>query len=169
MQLEFVFLRSFLLKIFFFLSISVPCFSQWEYSDIPLSAIAGFFHGKEEAYRLCEVLSLVGNHKDAQNYNVKWHTAEIPAEGFIMSVPLDIYITDKDWKSMIIRAFGDIIIYNVMLDGIRNNTQHFSWFRQSNDSGWKLEKMLTPTVKVSLLASYILIRVLYTELWGKRS
>ena len=85
-----------------------------------------------------------------------------------MSVPLDIYLTDNDWKSMVIRAFGDLLIYNFVVDGIRNNTQHFSWFRQSSDTGWKLENVLTPTVKVSLLASYVLIRVLHEELWSKR-
>ena len=143
---------------------SWKAFAQWEYSDIPMSILAGTFHGISEAYRLDDLYQ--PSSQKVPNVNNKWHTYSALATMVAITIPLDVYLTDKNkfWGKAI-RGFGDLVLYTIFSDGVMNSRRGFDWWRVSNQSGWAFEQLLNQQVKIFLLASYVTLRILYDTIW----
>jgi hypothetical protein len=144
--------------------ISWKGFAQLEYSDIPMSILAGTFHGISEAYRLDDLYQ--PSSQKVPNINNKWHTYSAMSTMVAISIPLDVYLTDnnKFWGKAI-RGYGDLVLYTIFSDGVMNSQRGFSWWRVSNQSGWAFEQLLNPQIKIFLLASYVALRILYNNVW----
>ncbi len=141
--------------------ISFKSFAQLEYSDIPLSVLAGSLHGISEAYRLDNNLS-----KTVPHINSKWHTYSALSTMITASIPLDIYLTDENkLLGKAIRGYGDLVLYAIFSDGVMNAERGYNWFHVSSTSGWALEQVLNPQIKIFLLASYVALRILYENVW----
>jgi len=144
--------------------ISWKGFAQLEYSDIPMSILAGAFHGISEGYRLDDIYQQ--DDIKVPNINNKWHTYSALSTMVAVSIPLDIYLTDKnDLWGKAIRGYGDLVLYTIFGDGVMNSQRGFNWWRVSNQSGWAFEQILNPQIKILLLASYLTLRILYDNIW----
>ena len=139
-----------------------------KYGDNILAMVAGYFQGKGEAYRvtieyggpLTKVYSL-------NQLSSRWHSFAVYKTSFEIGTAFTIVLSGRNdfWRG-VIQSATCLSLNNLISDGVYNNAKGFSWFRQSNDTGWGLEKTLTPAVKLGILSALIALRIIY-EVWLK--
>jgi hypothetical protein len=137
-----------------------------KYGDNILAIVAGYFQGKGEAYRvtieyggpLTKVYSLT-------ELSSRWHSFAVYRTSFEIGTAFTIFLSGSNnfWRGAI-QSATCLSLNNLISDGVYNNTKGFSWFRQSNNTGWGLEKALTPGVKLGILTALVALRIVY-ELW----
>ena len=138
------------------------------YGDNILAMAAGYFQGKGEAYRVTieygGPLTKVYTQGELSN---RWHAYSVYKSSFEIGTAFTIFLSGRNdfWRG-IIQSATCLSINNLVADGVYNNAKGFNWWRQSNETGWKLEKTLTPGVKLGILSALVAARIV-CELWIK--
>ena len=136
------------------------------YGDNILAMVAGYFQGKGEAYRVTieygGPLAQVYSQGELSN---RWHSYSVYKTSFQIGTVFTIFLSGYNdfWRGAI-QSATCLSLNNLISDGVYNNAKGFNWWRQSGDTGWGLEKALTPAVKLGILSALIAIRIIY-ELW----
>lgn len=138
------------------------------YGDNILAMVAGYFQGKGEAYRVSieygGPLTKVYTQGELSN---RWHSYSVYKSSFEIGTAFTIFLSGRNdfWRG-VIQSATCLSLNNLIADGVYNNAKGFNWWRQSNDTGWELEKTLTPGVKLGILSALVAVRIVY-ELWLK--
>ena len=137
-----------------------------KYGDNILAIVAGYFQGKGEAYRV--TIEYGGPLKKVYSQNElssRWHSFAVYRTSFQIGAAFTIFLSGSNnfWRG-VIQSATCLSLNNLMADGVYNNAKGFNWFRQSNETGWALEKTLTTGLKLGILTALVAIRIIY-ELW----
>src|ERR1035437_2542527 len=147
-------------------NIAIDLFTK--YGDNILAMLAGYFQGKGEGYRV--TIEYGGPLKEVYSQNElssRWHTYAVYKTSLQIGTVFTIFLSGSNdfWRGAI-QSATCLSLNNLISDGVYNNTKGFNWFRQSNETGWGLEKTLTPGLKLGILSALVAIRIIY-ELWIK--
>jgi hypothetical protein len=147
-------------------NVAIDLFTR--YGDNILAMVAGYFQGKGEGYRVTieyggPLLKVYSKNELSR----RWHTFSVYRTSFQIGTAFTLFLSGRNdfWRSAI-QSATCLSLNNLFSDGVYNNTKGFNWFRQSNDTGWGLEKTLTPGLKLGILSALVAIRIIY-ELWLK--
>ena len=147
-------------------NIAIDLFTK--YGDNILAMLAGYFQGKGEAYRV--TIEYGGPLKEVYSQNElssRWHSYAVYRTSLQIGTVFTIFLSGSNdfWRGAI-QSATCLSLNNLISDGVYNNAKGFNWFRQSNETGWGLEKTLTPGLKLGILTALVAIRIIY-ELWLK--
>ena len=147
-------------------NIAIDLFTK--YGDNILAIVAGYFQGKCEGYRVTEEQGgpLMKVYTKSE-LNSRWHSYAVYKTSLQIGTVFTIFLSGSNnfWRG-VIQSATCLSLNNLISDGVYNNAKGFNWFRQSDDTGWGLEKALTPGVKLGILSALVAIRIIY-ELWIK--
>jgi hypothetical protein len=145
-------------------NVAIDLFTK--YGDNILAMVAGYFQGKGEGYRVTiEYGGPLMKVYSKNELSRRWHSYSVYKTSFQIGTVFTIFLSGSNdfWRG-VIQSATCLSLNNLISDGVYNNTKGFNWFRQSNDTGWGLEKSLTPGVKLGILTALIAMRIVY-ELW----
>jgi len=137
-----------------------------KYGDNVLAMVAGYFQGKGEAYRVTiEYGGPLTKTYSMNQLSSRWHSFAVYKTSFQIGTAFTIFLSGRNdfWRGAI-QSATCLSLNNLISDGVYNNAKGFSWFRQSNQTGWALEKTLTPGVKLGILTALVALRIIY-EVW----